>query len=870
MSSILVDSTETQLSSLDYQGMTNDASETPTRKCSFREDKYVNCSNRGLKEIPKLPPGSKHVDLSHNLIRQIHDATFMGLHVIQTLDISDNIVQHISNHSLAGLHSLHTLDLSGNPINSIAQNAFNGLYNMSILHIRHSNLSTISIEDTDRLVSGLDSLKELSLTFRYDFSAATRIYCFCGTSLPIRITKLNSIDTLEIDASMFSQFNTINIATNESMRWNVKSLLVRNSEFCFFSLFSKACFTDMPFLTSLKIYNTLIDYGNFTSTAFSQLTTLQDLTIDQQINSSYYLYRWDPLIKMIFWNISASVSNLTDFKFLTIRGVACGTNEEFPLTDALAPLMESESIAVIDISNNALVANTDSKYFPFSLRELIARGNCLDFYRMFPMLIANAQLEVFDAAYQDNCHSLRTPRQTTNEVNSFKYSEVHGFQLQKYILSHSNNLNDFTFSFNNLKYMDISWNTNMRAFEPLDKRFFQNFYALEYYDLSGLSLDTIENNALNHTGLKYFNLSSNHFGQMGCNFSEQFHNLPAIQDLRLGNNRIKCITEQSFLNLKHLRKLDLSENVLENFDASIRGLVDLELVDLSKNHIQKLSEKNIEELHHLIEGGSNIEIDLSKNTLSCNCESLGFLRALLRSRKHFVGLENYMCTRNGGSIIALKDLNRIVHELERRCASYTTVILLSCIALTVCLAFIAAGVSYRYRWRLRYVYYMTKIQVRPHARGENGDYEKLFEFDAFISYASEDSEIGRDAAIEKLEEGRELKLCVHDVNFEPGKTIAYNIAQGIHGSKRTLLFISKAFLESEWCIYEMNIAKQESNHSDRDVILVIMLEGIPPTELPLTVMNCINTYTYLEYPTENREEDVDLFWNKCADFINGD
>lgn len=50
---------------------------------------------------------------------------------------------------------------------------------------------------------------------------------------------------------------------------------------------------------------------------------------------------------------------------------------------------------------------------------------------------------------------------------------------------------------------------------------------------------------------------------------------------------------------------------------------------------------------------------------------------------------------------------------------------------------------------------------------------------------------------------------------------------------------------------------------------MIMLEDIPAKELSLEMMDYIKTYTCLEYPQENTQNDVDVFWSKCVDFING-
>ena len=176
------------------------------------------------------------------------------------------------------------------------------------------------------------------------------------------------------------------------------------------------------------------------------------------------------------------------------------------------------------------------------------------------------------------------------------------------------------------------------------------------------------------------------------------------------------------------------------------------------------------------------------------------------------------------------------------------------------------GPIYRCRWRLHYWYYKTKIKVSYQTRGHNC--ERIFEFDMFISYSSEDYEIGREGVMDELESKRGLRCCIHERDFRAGESIPYNIAKGIRESKRTVLFLSKRFLASEWCMYELNIARMDALHTGRKVILVLKLENIPNKTLPIDILDVIDLYTYLEYPIEGREADLDVFWSKCADFVN--
>ena len=138
----------------------------------------------------------------------------------------------------------------------------------------------------------------------------------------------------------------------------------------------------------------------------------------------------------------------------------------------------------------------------------------------------------------------------------------------------------------------------------------------------------------------------------------------------------------------------------------------------------------------------------------------------------------------------------------------------------------------------------------------------------FIAYSSEDQEIGRQGVMNELESKRGLRCCIHERDFKPGESIPFNISKGIRESKRTVLFLSKSFLASEWCMYELNIARMEALHTGRKVILVVKLDNIPNKSLPIDVLDVIDLYTYLEYPKGESDKDLDVFWSKCADFVD--
>ncbi|GIX87348.1 protein toll [Caerostris extrusa] len=120
------------------------------------------------------------------------------------------------------------------------------------------------------------------------------------------------------------------------------------------------------------------------------------------------------------------------------------------------------------------------------------------------------------------------------------------------------------------------------------------------------------------------------------------------------------------------------------------------------------------------------------------------------------------------------------------------------------------------------------------------DIDRDKEFDAFISFSHKDQDLVIPELIEKIE-ARDLKvkLFIHYKHFLPGELIQLNIMRAIQVSKRTVLVLSKSFLESEWCMFEFRVAHIEAlkNHLNR--IIIIKWMTFPRTQIYPKKFKCI-------------------------------
>ncbi|XP_052081800.1 toll-like receptor 4 [Mytilus californianus] len=133
-------------------------------------------------------------------------------------------------------------------------------------------------------------------------------------------------------------------------------------------------------------------------------------------------------------------------------------------------------------------------------------------------------------------------------------------------------------------------------------------------------------------------------------------------------------------------------------------------------------------------------------------------------------------------------------------------------------------------------------------------YERLhdkpqYTFDAFVSYAEDDRLFVFNEIIEGLENGKGKYLCIHHRNFIPGCDISDNITNAIHESEKIVCLITQKFLESEWCNYELNIARVEGmwSRSGKNMIIIVLMENISKNDLPIQIIELIAHQTYIDY-----------------------
>jgi toll-like receptor 2 len=161
---------------------------------------------------------------------------------------------------------------------------------------------------------------------------------------------------------------------------------------------------------------------------------------------------------------------------------------------------------------------------------------------------------------------------------------------------------------------------------------------------------------------------------------------------------------------------------------------------------------------------------------------------------------------------------------------------------------------------------MTKSRYHGYKSVKAKNQSDNFKYDAFVSYADEDMPFVQ-KLVSQLEAEGDLSLCIHHRDFVPGYNIAENIITAVNRSRKTIVVLSPNFVKSEWCKYELHIAKMEEIYSrdDEAVLFLILYEAVAAKEIPLCIMDLIQQKSYIEFPNDDYGDCV--FWNRVCETL---
>lgn len=127
------------------------------------------------------------------------------------------------------------------------------------------------------------------------------------------------------------------------------------------------------------------------------------------------------------------------------------------------------------------------------------------------------------------------------------------------------------------------------------------------------------------------------------------------------------------------------------------------------------------------------------------------------------------------------------------------------------------------------------------------------EFDAFISYSHEDEYYVCELTRQLEQPPDPFKICLHSRNWLPGELIIKQIVDSVKRSRTTIIVLSMAYIQSEWCTAEFQIALTHMLMRKNHKVIVIWCSAEKPADMDLEpeFKTYLKMCTYLKRNDEN-------------------
>ncbi|XP_048243659.1 toll-like receptor 4 [Haliotis rufescens] len=797
---------------------------------------YANCSYLNLTAIPPtLHRDICRLNLHGNIITTLNNSDLNNYTMLTSLDLSFNVLSEVHNDTFNSVGDLAFLDLSSNRLNFTftSTQIFSPLTKLKVLNI--SNNTYLDIPDM--ILCHLMSLESLTMD-----GFQSPIGNGCGVMYNLTYLSLSG----ENGSCKIGNLS-------EDLLQNVPMLEYLNVSYCKILTVKPEALSFLRNIDTLDISgNTYLNFkGVANATAGLDKSRLRKLFINQMVGK----------LTICVWVPQSIGLNLQNTSLETLKA----NDNRIELIHKNVFRLLPNTLKTVSIRNNRLTYGAYIWYLQ-NLTGLVS----LD-------LSSTRGLLKLPFAEPDNySRDLSSHHQTDNCLTTPRREIYLGDVLHERSLQHQQNITPFGvppklktlkytdcklaydlsklyFAENSLRHVDLSYNILALWFGPV--------YGLEnvtHLDLSGnLAMYIKKDFFASFPSLTHLNISHNAL-EMSDN-GQYLRNQSKVEVLDLSHNNILFLNRDFLSGLKSLRTLNLSCNYLDSLFVDLENNVNLTSINCSNNNIKYISPRTRSQMDRIAEL-HEFTIDLSGNDLRCTCQNIEFLEWLLNSKIQAANKELYHCVDINGKVIHFKG-HDVLKNLKASCANFIALSMGLIVTIVLIFSLIVGTICYRYRWKIIYIYYVFKLRLR-----NNIEYERIYDYDVYVSYTDLDLDFVRKDMIPKLEHQRGTRLYIRDRDSLPGATIAENIIDGIRSSKKTVLLLSQAFLKKKWCRYELHMANMESVSTGRSVMVIIMLEDIPNKDIPPEILYDVQNSRFIDCP--NDSSDQELFWANVSAAID--
>ncbi|GIY72476.1 toll-like receptor Tollo [Caerostris extrusa] len=321
-------------------------------------------------------------------------------------------------------------------------------------------------------------------------------------------------------------------------------------------------------------------------------------------------------------------------------------------------------------------------------------------------------------------------------------------------------------------------------------------------------------------------------------------NCTCYSDQTWNTNIVDC-SSQNFTSMPSVIPMDVTDLYLDGnniFQLTSHTLIGISSLNLKWN--PRLS-----------------RVQLGHNPWICNCDYLESYHEWLRDASSLVqDLGSIQCRYNQSAGPYLVEFN------ISSCSNYSSITYFQAVFQTDYIAFLIIALVLVlfllistiliciYRREIK-VWLYSKYGIRLFKKNTiPPETEKLF--DAYISYHAQDETFVNQFLAPELECGApSYRLCIRKRDLPMSGYLAEAFNEAIECSHRTIVVLSKNFVNHQWCLYEIKLAYRELQITRKHKIIVVVADDISLKGLPSDCKMCFRSAPVIRWGDRR-------FWEK--------
>ncbi|KAK2165419.1 hypothetical protein NP493_1365g00001 [Ridgeia piscesae] len=395
---------------------------------------------------------------------------------------------------------------------------------------------------------------------------------------------------------------------------------------------------------------------------------------------------------------------------------------------------------------------------------------------------------------------------------------------------------------------------------------------LEILDTSHGILQHVTGNNMKYPQLRFLNLSHNNLGLAGSDFGETFIHLIRLEDINLSHNKLRSISPVAFQRCTRLRRLNLANNELTQFDLNIRHMTMLEYIDLSENRLFRLSSVFTSKMDEQFQTQTS-EVNLRGNVLVCNCESVLFVRWVASTKVLLTDRDKLICLYGDRRDVSVTGI--AINELEVGCdVTINQLIVFVPVIVAVVLVSIMTWLVRYHRWYIKY-----HLTLCWKVEGATTTHDQVLYFMHSANPRDQEGGVARISRwvctrlLPRAEDEWGLRLYVGDRDDLGGASKIHNFVRGFQSSDKVVVCLTREFIDDSDCMNYLATALDSSKPLSKYIF--VLFDDIQPTSVPrrlrqLLLPDSPSIQMSWDSVKDEGESAHDTFWRRMRDALMHD